>query len=659
MAKAGVDALVIPSDDPHLSEYVASCFERRAFVSGFTGSAGAAVVFADDLDNPSEDGAACGGLVWTDGRYHLQAEKELGPGWGLMKSGNPGVPEVAEYLASHVAGGGTVGVDPSCHSAASCEALRRALAAKGVALTFTTAAAAVENDDGHGGGEDGHAAGEASLGSNWVDEVWGSERPPLPVAPLRVHSLDVAGKTPQDKLQELRQAVKQAGADATMVASLDEVAWLLNLRGADVECNPVFLSYVLVGPETATLFVDPAKVTQDVARHLAANGVEVLPYESASEGMREAVEVRGWRVLGDPNRLNAEMWSLVPAPMQIVVPPPPGAAPGQKGNSPLAEAKSVKNACELAGMEAAHVRDGAAVACFFAWLFETVHSPERATASLLDEVDIDETVTQFRKELSPRHFVGLSFPTIAGADGHGAIVHYRASREDPENFPVGHVGPDTMLLLDSGAQYLDGTTDVTRTIHLGDPTPLQREAFTRVLKGHIGVDSCTFPEGTPGFVLDVLARKSLWEAGMDYAHGTGHGVGAGLNVHEGPMGIAPRYANLNTLKPGMVISNEPGFYHTPPHNEKGFGIRIENLLQIVAAEPKGPVAPLKKFLKFKRLTQIPIQRALIDISLLTPSEVAWIDAYHEEVSGNVAPLLADRPSVLKWLDEWTRPLVAN
>jgi Xaa-Pro aminopeptidase len=301
---------------------------------------------------------------------------------------------------------------------------------------------------------------------------------------------------------------------------------------------------------------------------------------------------------------------------------------------------------------------------------------------------MDLMATKFRKATSPHHFVGLSFPTIAGADEHGAIVHYRASRSDP-TFKVGTIGKDTMLLLDSGAQYLDGTTDVTRTVHLGTPTAFQKEAFTRVLQGHIAMDEAVFPEGTPGFVLDVLARKSLWSAQMDYAHGTGHGVGAALNVHEGPQGVSPRYANYNPLKSGMVISNEPGFYYSPATTTpstmsttattsnadddkdkrvgKGFGIRIETLLQIVpvdkalAATPAAPqTTTTTGFLKFERLTMIPIQKHLIDFALLSPHEVEWLNAYHAQVREKVAPLLeeeaGDHPRALEWLYEWTAPV---
>ena len=495
---------------------------------------------------------------------------------------------------------------------------------------------------------------------NLVDNVWGAARPPPPTGPLRVLPLRVAGVSAEAKLAACRASLAASGADALAVAALDEVAWLLNLRGGDVACNPVFLAFMVIeaaGP--ATLFIDARKLPPEVSTALAAAGVTV-EHVSGDGDMCEpwlarlsALSGAGQRVMMDEKRLNAAAARAVPPHLRVACP---------SGNSPLTDAKALKNTAEIAGMRAAHVRDGAALVEFMAWLFATVAGSEGGAEGLgraVSEVEVDAVLTAFRRARSScegRRFVDVSFPTIAGADGNGAVVHHRAQAG-----ACGLVGPSTMLLLDSGAQYEDGTTDVTRTVHLGEPTPLQREAATRVLQGHIALDRAVFPAGTPGCALDALCRTALWRAGLDYGHGTGHGVGAALNVHEGPQSISPRFDNLTPLQAGMVVSNEPGYYRVGC-----FGVRLENLLHIVHATPHTHAAlspqeeasaeETRSFLRFERLTLVPFQKKLIDASLLSADEAAWVDAYHAEVRAALAPELKGCEHALKWLLDATEPL---
>ncbi|CAM9446908.1 unnamed protein product, partial [Phaeothamnion confervicola] len=552
MEEAGVDAFIVPSDDPHLSEYAAECYNRREWLSGFTGSAGT-VVITKTL-----------ALLWTDGRYFLQAERELGPGWTLMRGGDKGVPTVRDWLAAALPAGGAVGLDPLVHSASFADELRTALDAKGVLLR------PLEHR-----GADG---GTGVAGANPVDAAWGAARPTPPAAPARVHAMKFAGRGVAEKLADARAAMKREGADALVVCMLDEVAYLLNIRGADIAHCPVAMAYAVVEAEAgpteagdggsaaaaaagmpasvaaaATLFIDEAKVPAGgaVARHLAAAGVAVRPYEEALPAVRRlAAACR--RVWLDPARSTFAFAAAVPAELRVAK------------TSPLAMAKAVKNGAELSGMRGAHIRDGVAMARFLSWLDAAV----RDGGASFTEVEVDTHLRRYRA--ADPLFLDESFPTIAGAGPNGAVIHYRA-----EPATAGRVDRGSVFLLDSGAQYADGTTDVTRTMHFGVPTAFEKEAYTRVLQGHIGIDRAVFPEGTSGALIDSFARRALWAAGLDYPHGTGHGVGAALNVHEGPHSISPRPGNATPLQPGMIVSNEPGYY------EPGrFGIRIENLLVV-------------------------------------------------------------------------------
>ncbi|KAG5190477.1 peptidase [Tribonema minus] len=591
MAASGVDAFIVPSDDPHLSEYSATCFNRREFITGFKGSAGTAVITQTKA------------LLWTDGRYFLQAEKELGPDWTLMRAGQPGTPTIQAWLAGNVAEGGRVGVDPLVHSATFASELSAELGKAGVSLSPLS-----------------------PQDPNPVDQVWGEARPPLPDGPLRVHPLKYAGESVEAKLEKVRAELARAKAAALVVCALDEVAYLLNVRGCDVAHCPVAIAYALVTRDAATLFIDAAKLPDDVRAHLTAAGVAVRAYADAVPAVAALAE-GGARVWVDPARVNSAAWGAVPAAQRVTE------------ATPLSMAKALKNEAELAGMRAAHVRDGAALSEFLCWLEGEVRGGRRVS-----EVEVDEVLSTRFRAARPL-FLDLSFPTIAGAGANGAVIHYRA-----EPGACGAVDDTVMFLLDSGAQYEDGTTDVTRTMHFGAPTAAQRRAYTLVLKGHIGIDTCVFPEGTPGCAIDAFARRALWAAGLDYAHGTGHGVGASLNVHEGPHSISPRPGNATPLKPGMIVSNEPGYYLAGE-----FGIRIENLLEIAPAGMRND-ALARDFYAFRPLTLVPIQKALIDAALMTPEELDWLDAYHARVWEEVALHVSEDGGARDWLRRATEPI---
>ncbi len=609
MKAAGVDAFIVPSQDPHFSEYVPTCFERRRFISGFTGSAGTALVTHDEA------------LLWTDGRYFLQAEQELGPEWTLMRGGQPGVPEPSKWLADKMAKGSKVGVDPAVHSLSEARALRSALEAAGSALV--------------------------TLDVNPVDTVWDADRPAFPTALLRVHKAEFSGKSVADKVDFIRAKLDENKSDVLVVSPLDEVAWLFNVRGGDLDYNPVTLGYGLVSMDEACFYVDIGKVTNEVRAHLDEAGVVVKPYDECAGDMRAAAAA-GKTLWIDADKVSV---ALVEAAEEAAA----AAGPAEKkaktenddarktieeGVSPIPLAKAVKNEAELAGMLEAHLRDGVAMASFWCWLDE-----QAARGKEWDEYEIGEWVSKFRAEQPG--FSEESFATIAGEGPHGAIIHYRASAESARK-----VGPDSLLLCDSGGQYDCGTTDVTRTHHLGTPTDHQKNAYTRVLQGHIGLTTAVFPQDTSGFVLDAFARRHLWEAGLDYRHGTGHGVGAALNVHEGPQSISPRFGNTTGIVPGMILSNEPGYYE-----DGGFGIRIENLLVVREAKTSHNFGN-KKYLTFDYLTHIPIQKKLIDFSLMSGAEVAWLNQYHAVVWEKVSPRVTDE-KVKAWLKEACAPVTVK
>ncbi|XP_010546700.1 PREDICTED: probable Xaa-Pro aminopeptidase P [Tarenaya hassleriana] len=611
----GIDAYVIPSQDAHQSEFIAECYARRTYISGFTGSAGTAVV--------TKDKAA----LWTDGRYFLQAEKQLSSSWILMRTGNLGVPTASEWITDVLAPGGRVGIDPFLFSADAAEELKEAIAKKNHELVFL-------------------------YNVNLVDEIWKESRPKPPSKPIRVHGLKYAGLDVASKLSSLRGELMDAGASAIVISMLDEIAWVLNLRGSDVPHSPVMYAYLIVEVDRAKLFVDNSKVTTEVRDHLEKAGVELRPYDSVLSEIESLAQLRA-QLWMDPSTLNIAIISTYKTacekysgksegknkPKTKIADDSNGYSAKSSGifrPSPISWAKAIKNDAELQGMKNSHLRDAAALAHFWAWLDEEVHKND------LTEVDAAEKLLEFRSKQDS--FMDTSFDTISGSGANGAVIHYKP---EPDSCSV--VDPKKLFLLDSGAQYVDGTTDITRTVHFSEPTAREKECFTRVLKGHIALDQAVFPEGTPGFVLDAFARSSLWKIGLDYRHGTGHGVGAALNVHEGPQSISFRYGNMTPLQTGMIVSNEPGYYE-----DHAFGIRIENLLVVKDAETSNRFGGVA-YLGFEKLTFFPIQTKMVDVSLLSETEIEWLNSYHTEVWEKVSPLL-EGGSSRNWLWENTRPL---
>ncbi|KAH7308239.1 putative Xaa-Pro aminopeptidase P [Stachybotrys elegans] len=603
MTERGVHVYIIPSEDSHSSEYIAACDARRAFISGFTGSAGCAVVTLDAA------------ALATDGRYFNQAASQLDSNWTLLKHGLPDVPTWQEWCAEQSAGQKKVAVDPS---------LLPGSAAKKLADKIRKS----------GGSE------LVPLEDNLVDIVWGQERPTRPLLPVTILPDNVAGKSTQTKLSELRQELDKKHASGFLISMLDEIAWLFNLRGSDIPYNPVFFSYAIVTPKSATLYVDESKLDQSCVSYLAANEINIKPYNSILDDARQ-LHSQVVESQGEPGSdstppfliSNRGSWALKRALG--------GDKMVDEVRSPITDAKAVKNDTELAGMRACHVRDGAAQIEFFAWL-ENELVVKGAT---LDEVQAADKLEQIRSK--HEKFVGLSFTTISSTGPNAAVIHY-----SPQRGSCSVIDPNAIYLCDSGAQYLDGTTDTTRTMHFGTPTEAEREAYTLVLKGNIALELAVFPRGTTGFALDCLARQHLWRHGLDYRHGTGHGVGSFLNVHEGPIGIGTRIQHAEVaLAPGNVLSNEPGFYE-----DGNFGIRIENMLIVKETQTKFTFGD-KPFLGFEHVTQVPYCQRLIDTSLLTDVEKAWLNTYNAEVLEKTRGYFTDDALTMAWLERETQPIV--
>jgi len=633
LVKLDLDVYLVPTDDPHLSEYVPDAYKRRAFLSNFHGSAGTAVVL------PSKKA-----LLWTDSRYFNEASLSLSEHWELMKSGQPKVPTIPKFLGElaldHYKTTGKalkVGMDPYVHSASFVKEVEEA---------FEKSASSLEDDNDENNEMATIIGTIDSSHPNLVDLIWGQDRPAIPTSPFRVHPIEYAGMSVQDKITKICNEMKKKKSTLSVFSTLDDVAYLFNMRAmGDVETCPVGIAYATIqdndgeeeeGNVKVTLYCDSKKVQSDeVQEHLKDAGVTVAPYDDIVPDLKAHCEDdKHNKVWIDKSRANYALCAVIPT-AQLV--------DSQNAITPL---KACKNNAEMEGMRQAHIVDGAAMANFISWLEHEIVTEGRSVS----EVEIDIVLTGERAKQPG--YLEDSFPTIAGVGSNGAIIHYRA-KEGTDLLK--HMDISTPILIDSGGQYTYGTTDVTRTWHFGTPTPEFVDAYTRVLKGNIGVDTMIFPENTPGFVLDVFARKSLWEGGIDYLHGTGHGVGAALNVHEGPHSISPRWANTEVLKKGMVVSNEPGYYE-----DGNFGIRIENLLEISYVKPEyneatdsddedAPKSSEKKFLKFDKLTLIPIQKSLIDISLMTEAELDWLDQYHATILEKISPLLdADSPAI-EWL----------
>lgn len=521
-----------------------------------------------------------------------------------MRAGLPETPEIPAFLAENLPEGSAVGIDPFVYDVEAADTLRDALEEAGCTLV-------------------------ALPPPNPVDVVWGPDRPPAPAGSVRLHDTRFAGRSVQDKLLELRDAMREKKAAHVLFSMLDEVAWVFNVRGNDIPHCPVSLAYALVSLDSATMFVDEAKVSAEVRGGLAAAGVDVRPYEAVLDDMRRIAEKGGERVWMDPTSTSV---ALSNAAGESVL----------SETTPVILAKACKNEAELAGMREAHLRDGVALSSFLCWLEDYV-----SAYGEISEVAVGEKLEEFRAQQPG--FLSTSFGTIAGSGPNGAVIHYTAKTGE-----CGMVNDKQVFLLDSGGQYEDGTTDVTRTVHFGrSATDYERECYTRVLQGHIAIDTAVFPEGTTGLMLDSLARIPLWSIGLDYRHGTGHGVGACLNVHEGPQSISPRIgSNKAGLKEGMIVSNEPGYYE-----DGSFGIRIENLLIAIKRNTPHEFGG-KSYLGFERLTHVPIDKSMVSPSLLSDTEIGWLNSYHDDVWQKLSPRMPEGRQK-EWLWEKTRPIDAS
>ena len=579
LSRRGLDGFVVPRADEHQGEFVPRRAERLAWISGFTGSAGTAIVLADRA------------ALFVDGRYTLQAAQEAADGFETVPLAER---RPDAWIAATLGTGAVLGYDPRLHTRAQRKALADACRRAGGTL--------------------------AAVDDNPVDAVW-DRQPAAPVAPVTAHEERHAGRAAADKRAALADGLAKEGLAAAVVTLPDSIAWLLNLRGGDVAYTPLPLSFAVAHADaTVDLFVDPRKLAPGLASHLG-NGVRV--HEPAR--FEASLAALTGRVAADPDSAAEHVFRALEA----------GAAEIVERACPCVLPKAVKNAVELDGARAAHRRDGAALVRFLCWL------DDAAGSGTVTETAAADYLEARRRE--NENFRGLSFPTISGAGPNGAIVHYRVSAESDRALE-----PGSLYLVDSGAQYADGTTDVTRTVAVGAPTAEMRERFTRVLKGHIALATARYPAGTTGAQLDTLARTALWHAGLDYEHGTGHGVGSYLGVHEGPHRISRAGANV-PLQPGMIVSNEPGYYKAG-----AYGIRIENLVAVVPLEC--PPGGERTLLGFETLTLAPVDRRLVDLALLSPDERAWLDAYHARVAASLAPAL--EPAVASWLRAACAPLAA-
>jgi Xaa-Pro aminopeptidase len=584
LRKEGLAGFLVPRADEHQGEYVPPRAQRLAWLTGFTGSAGLAIVLPEKA------------AIFVDGRYTLQVRDET-PG-DVFEYHHVTDSPPAEWLRLHLRPGHRLGYDPWLHTIESVERLQATCGKAGATLV--------------------------PVAENLVDRVW-DDQPPPPRGPIVPHDLKHAGRGSPDKRREIGELLVRDGVDAVVLAAPDSIAWLLNVRGSDVAHTPLPLAFALVHRDASVdLFVDAAKLVPGLREHLG-EGVRVLPPDALGPAL-DRLGIAQRTVQVDPSSTAAWIIQRLAAAGATVV----------RAADPCLLPKAMKNDVELAGARSAHEKDGIALTRFFAWL------AREGPAGRLTEISAAERLDGFRAE-EPL-FRDVSFPTISGAGPNGAIVHYRATPRTDRRIEAG-----MLYLVDSGAQYLDGTTDVTRTISIGPPTAEQRDRFTRVLRGHIALAMARFPKGTTGSQLDALARAPLWDAALDFDHGTGHGVGSYLSVHEGPHRIS-KVGNPVALRPGMIVSNEPGYYKTG-----AYGIRIESLVVVVPlpAPPGGELA----LYGFETLTLAPIDRALVEPALLTSPELAWLDNYHARVREAIAPKL-DREAAA-WLADATRPLASR
>ena len=588
MRREHLAACIFPSTDPHQSEYVADHWKGREWISGFNGSAGTAVVTLDSA------------ALWTDSRYFLAADEQLrGTEYQLMKLKIEGTPTIAEWIGRECGPGAEVAVDGMVNSASFVKELIADLRKQG-GITLRT------NFD--------------PLSRIWRD------RPAVPENPVEIYPLQYAGETAHEKIARIHKALREKHADGMLMAALDDIAWTLNLRGTDVHCNPVFVSYLLISSSDVTLYINKVKLPSEVQSYLKAEGVGVAPYDRIREGLKDYFE---YNILLDPDEVNYALYESVRRSGDSVR----RAVAIVEEESPVKRMKTVKNEREIAGFRSAMLKDGIAMVKFLYWLLfphSSFHFP-------LTELSLSAKLESLRSE-QPL-FRGISFDTIAAYQEHGAIVHYEPTPDT--DIPL---KPEGLLLLDSGAQYLDGTTDITRTIALGPLTDEMRRVYTLVLKGHIQIELCKFPSGTSGTQIDILARQPLWREGLNYLHGTGHGVGNYLNVHEGPHQIRMEWKPA-PLVAGMTVTDEPGIYLSGK-----FGVRIENTLLITPYQE----TPFGKFLQFESLTLCPIDTAPILIDMLLPEELSWLNAYHQRVFDTLAPHLS--PAESAWLRAACAPL---
>ena len=578
MKQHKIDAYIIPTSDPHMSEYPADCWKYREWISGFTGSAGTVIITADKAG------------LWTDSRYFLQASTQLeGTGIELFKMMLPEPPTIPEFLTHELKEGQTVGLNGETYSLADARSLEKALAEKEIKLNTN-----------------------ASL----IDPIW-KERPAIPEAPMFEMPIELSGKSTEDKLIDINKMLHKAGADCTILSALDEVAWTFNIRGTDVAYNPVVISYAFVSEKESVLFVNPKKIPAEIAEHLKKEGVTLADYGMLATFLSRLPERT--RVFIDSKRTNVAIYNALPKSSILI-----------EGTSPANHLKSIKNETEIKGFRNAVLKDGIAMTKFYFWLEKMLKAGEKVT-----ELSAAAKLTALRSE-QPQYVMD-SFASISSYGPHGAVVHYSPTPETDTELKT-----DSLYLLDSGAQYLDGTTDITRTIALCDePSEQMKKDFTRALKGTIGIAKCKFPAGIRGCLIDAFARKALWDAGINYLHGTCHGIGHCLNVHEGPQSIRME-ENPVILEPGMVMSDEPAMYRPGE-----YGIRTENMILI----REDSETEFGKFLGFETLTLCYIDTKLVIPSMLSVREHAWLNKYHQMVYDLVSPHLTEEEKA--WLKEKT------
>lgn len=580
MKREHLAAFIFPSTDAHQSEYVADHWMGRAWISGFDGSAGTAVVTMHSA------------ALWTDSRYFLAAEEQLkGTEFQLMKLKIPGTLSIAEWLGKELqdVDSPEVGLDGWVNSYSSTSGLIADL----------------------------RKAGGITVRTNFdpLEEIW-KDRPSIPLKPVEIQPMEFAGEDVSSKIKRIRQALRAQHADGMLVSALDDIAWTLNLRGTDVHCVPVFVSYLLIASDKVSLFVDEAKVSSEIRAYLESNGVSIYKYNKVEEGLKAYSE---YNILLDGNETSYYLWKAVRC-QELV-----------QASSPIPAMKAVKNEAEIAGYRSAMLKDGVAMVKFLKWLLPAVEAGGET------EISIDKKLTALRAE--QKLFRDISFDTIAGYQAHGAIVHYEATPET--DIPL---KPEGLLLLDSGAQYQDGTTDITRTIALGPITEEMKHIYTLVLKAHIQLELAKFPDGASGTQLDALGRECMWREGFNFLHGTGHGVGSYLSVHEGPHQIRMEYMPT-PLRAGMTLTDEPGLYLAGK-----FGVRIENTV-LLSDYMK---TEFGKFLQIEPLTLCPIDTAPIDLTMLMPEELAWLNEYHAKVYAELAPYLDEEEK--KWLENATKAI---